>query len=80
MKKVFCGGDAWVAQSVKCPTLDFGSDHDLMVSEMEPRVGALSAEPAWDSLSPSLCSSSPCTHEPMHARVCVHAHAHALLK
>ena len=23
---------AWVAQSVKCPSLDFGSGHDLMVS------------------------------------------------
>ena len=45
---------AWVAQSVKCPTLDLGSGHDLMVSEFEPRTGlcADSAEPAWDSLSP----------------------------
>ena len=24
-------GGAWVAQSVKCRTLDFGSGHDLMV-------------------------------------------------
>ena len=26
----------WVAQLVKCPTLDFGSGHDLMVCEIEP--------------------------------------------
>ena len=26
----------WVDQSVKCPTLDFGSGHDLMVHEIEP--------------------------------------------
>ena len=37
---------AWVAQSVKCSNLDFGSGHnlnpnDLMISlrEMEPQVG-----------------------------------------
>ena len=27
-----------VAQSVKCSTLDFGSGHDLMVGEFEPRI------------------------------------------
>ena len=26
----------WVAQSVKCPTLDFDSDHDLTICEFEP--------------------------------------------
>ena len=31
--------DAWVAQSVKHFTLDFGSSHDLTALEMEPRVG-----------------------------------------
>ena len=36
---------AWVAQSVKCRTLDFGLGHDLTVHGMEP---------AWDSLSLSL--------------------------
>ena len=41
---------AWVAQSVKYPTLGFGSGHDLTVREFQPRVGhyADSAEPAWD--------------------------------
>ena len=45
-----------VAQWVKFLTLDFGSGHDLMVCEIEPRTGlcAESTEPAWDSLSPSL--------------------------
>ena len=47
---------AWVAQSIKHSTLDFGSGHDLMVHEIEPhkprsRVCADSREPAWDSLS-----------------------------
>ena len=47
---------AWVAQSVKCPTLDFSSGHDLPVHEIEPcvRLCADSAEPAWDSLPLSL--------------------------
>ena len=46
-------GGAWVAQSVKHPTLDFGSDHDLTVREFKPLVGlcADGMEPAWDSLS-----------------------------
>ena len=45
-----------MAQSVKCPTLDFGSGHDLMVHGFKPRVGLCtdSIEPAWDSLSPSV--------------------------
>ena len=37
------------AQSVKCPTLDYSSGHDLMVGSC-----VASAEPAWDSLSLSL--------------------------
>ena len=46
----------WVVQSVKRLTLDFGSGHDLMVCEIEPHVESHfgNAEPAWDSLSPSL--------------------------
>ena len=46
----------WVAQSVGCPTLDFGSGHDLTVRGFELHVGpcADSVEPAWDSPSPSL--------------------------
>ena len=47
---------ALVAQSVKHPTLDFGSCHDLLVREFEPlvRLCADSEEPGWDSLSSSL--------------------------
>ena len=47
---------AWVAQSPKHLTLDFGSGHALMVREFKPCVGfrADNAEAAWDSLSPSL--------------------------
>ena len=45
-----------MAQLVKCLILDFSSGHDLTVYEMEPRIRlcADSAEPAWDSLPPSL--------------------------
>ena len=44
----------WVAQSVKAS--DFGSGHDLMVHEFQPRVGLCtdSVETAWDPLSLSL--------------------------
>ena len=28
----FILGGAWVAQAIECPTLGFGSRHDLMVS------------------------------------------------
>ena len=40
-----------VAESVKGPTLDLGSGHDLTVQEFKPhvRVRAGGAEPAWDS-------------------------------
>ena len=43
-----------MAQSVMCPTLVFGSGHDLTVRELEPRIGLRvdSVEPAWDSLPP----------------------------
>ena len=49
----------WVAQSVKCLTLDFNSDHDLAVRELEPhiRLCADSTESAWDSLSLSVSPS-----------------------
>ena len=45
-----------MAQSVELLTLDFGSGHDLTSCELESRIQlcADSAEPAWDSLSPSL--------------------------
>ena len=45
-----------MAWSAKHPTLDFSSGHDLTVREFEPRIRlcANNAEPARDSLSPSL--------------------------
>ena len=57
-------GGAWVAQSVKRPTLDFGSGHDLTVREKEPHVGlcADGVEPAWDSLSLPLSLPLPCSY------------------
>ena len=52
-----------MAQSVKHPTLDFRSGHDLMACEFEPMSGsvltALSLEPASDSVSASLSAPSP---------------------
>ena len=47
---------SWVVQSVKWPTLDLGLGHELTVHEVKPQVRVCtdSAEPAWDSLSPSL--------------------------
>ena len=36
--RVFLILDTWVAQSVKRPTLDFGSGHDLTVREIESRI------------------------------------------
>ena len=63
-----------MAQLVKCPTLDFGSGHDLTVREFEAciRLCADSAEPAWDSLSPSLSAPPTLAHIlslPMLARI-----------
>ena len=37
-----------VAQSVKCLTLDFGSDHDLMTHEIKPHMGSVLT--AWSLL------------------------------
>ena len=52
---------AWVAQLVKCPTLDFSSGHDLTVVRSSPTLGSmLSMGPAWDPLSPS--RSAPLFH------------------
>ena len=51
--------------SVRRPTLDFSSGHDLTVHGFEPYIGlcADSAEPSWDflplSLSASLKLSAP---------------------
>ena len=49
-------GGAWVAQSVKGLTPDFGSGHDLTVCDIEPRIGlcVVSPEPTLDPLSPTL--------------------------
>ena len=47
---------AWGAQSVKCPTLDFGSGQDLTVCA---DLCTDSIEAAWDSLSPSLSAPPP---------------------
>ena len=51
-----------MAQSVECPTLDLSSGLDLTVRGFKPPVGLRSdgAEPAWDSVSPSLCPSAAC--------------------
>ena len=50
-----------MAQLVECPTLDFGSDCDLMVHgiETQVRLCADSAEPAWDSVSISFSLPLP---------------------
>ena len=58
------GSEKWVqrgsgeVQSVERPTLGFGSGHDLMSHGLKPHIGirADGAEPARDSLSPSLSS------------------------
>ena len=56
-EKVAPWGSWVVAQSVKCPTLDFSSGHD-QGNGIEPCVGFYAeVEPAYDSLSPS---ASPC--------------------
>ena len=45
-----------MAQLVKHLTLYLCSDRDLMVHEIEPRIGlcADGVEPGWDSVSPSV--------------------------
>ena len=49
-----------MTQSVEHVTLDFGSDHDIMVMELSPALGsALGMEPACNSRSPSPFSSAP---------------------
>ena len=56
-----CTVEGHLDGSVKRPTLDFGSGHDLT---FVPRVGlcADSTQPAWDSLFPSLSASPLLTH------------------
>ena len=50
---------SWVAQSVKHPTLDFSSGHDLTVCDFKSHVMLCTngVEPASDPLSPSLLSA-----------------------
>ena len=55
--KMMCRG-AWVVPSVECPTLGFGSGHDLMACELEPHIG-LCADRSGACLGFSL-SISPC--------------------
>ena len=31
----------WMAQLVKCPTTDFGSDHDFRVVRLSPMLGSV---------------------------------------
>ena len=60
--KVMSYWGIWVAQLVKCLTLEFGSGHDLMVRGFKPCVrlcGDREVVPAWDSLSPSLSAPPP---------------------
>ena len=47
------GAPGWLSQLCSAP--DFGSGHDLTVCEFKPHIGLCtdSAEPAWDSLSPT---------------------------
>ena len=44
--------EVWVAQLVKCPTLDFSSGHDLRVMGLSPESGStLSGKSLGDTLS-----------------------------
>ena len=54
MLEMFKG--TWVAKSVEHPTLGFGSGHNLMVCEFEPRIGLHTdtGEPAWGLFDPPL--------------------------
>ena len=52
---------AWVAQSVKRPTLDLSPGHDLTVCEFEPPLGsALTAWSLLGTLSLPLSLPLPC--------------------
>ena len=52
------GQGAWLAQLVKCPTLDFGSGHDLKVVRLIPMSGSI-----LGVLPLSLCPSPlSCAH------------------
>lgn len=55
--KNFIWGGIWVAQLVKCPNLDMGSDHDLRVMGSSPALGSMLS---GDSLSPSPFAPTLC--------------------
>ena len=62
MSALYSFGGHVGTQSVKYPTLNLGSGHDLTVVRQSPWLGSmLGVEPAWDSLtlrlSLSLCPS-----------------------
>ena len=48
-----CDGGAWMAHLGMHLTLDFGSDHELLVGELAPRIRLQTdnTEAAWDTLS-----------------------------
>ena len=52
---------AWVAHSVKCPTLDFSSGHDLTVREFEPHVGLCADSTVVGILSLPFSLPLPCS-------------------
>ena len=56
-QKIKGGGGAWVALFIECLTFDFGPGHDLAVHGFKPHISlhADSKEPAFDSVSLSLC-------------------------
>ena len=74
------------AQSVKHPTVDFGSGRDLTNHELDPLIGlcAGSVEPAWDSQSLSLSLSLSLSALPPHVlSLCLsltHTRVHAISK
>ena len=63
VKNEQAGAPGWLSQII-IRLFDFGSGHDLTVQvhEIEPRIGlcADNTEPAWDSLSLSLCPFPAC--------------------
>ena len=55
------------SQSAKHPTLDFGLGHDLRIVGLSPVMDSvLSAESAWDSLSPSAPPSAHALYKYIH--------------
>ena len=63
IKNDLCSWSAWAPQSGKCPTLDFGSGHDLTAHGIDLMLGPLVI--AWSLLgilSLPLSSPLPCSH------------------